>query len=144
MTFLVLPILGVFTSTGVTGYKGIRVTFCNVFKWRKVTLLPCYRVTPVLVNTPIHFAVFCFCHFFVFAVFNFCRFRFLPNLFLPLIGLPLKCLPFFVLPNWGGTISFSDHRIAMLIESGFKYQGRRVALLFLFFRIWGFRMEKTQ
>jgi len=46
-------ILGVFTSTGVTGYKGIRVTFCNVFKWRKVTLLPCYRVTPVLVNTPI-------------------------------------------------------------------------------------------
>ena len=44
--------VGVFTSTGVTGYKGIRVTFCNVFKWRKVTLLPCYRVTPVLVNTP--------------------------------------------------------------------------------------------
>ena len=44
--------IGVFTSTGVTGYKGIRVTFCNVFKWRKVTLLPCYRVTPVLVNTP--------------------------------------------------------------------------------------------
>jgi len=45
--------LGVFTSTGVTGYTGIRVTFCNAFKWRKVTLLPCYRVTPVLVNTPI-------------------------------------------------------------------------------------------
>jgi len=45
-------IIGVFTSTGVMGYKGIRVTFCNVFKWRKVTLLPCYRVTPVLVNTP--------------------------------------------------------------------------------------------
>ena len=50
-------ILGVFTSTGVTGYKGIRVTFCNVFKWRKVTLLPCYRVTPVLVNTPIMFSI---------------------------------------------------------------------------------------
>jgi len=46
-------ILGVFTSTGVTGYKGIRVTFCNVFKWRKVTLIPLYPVTPVLVNTPI-------------------------------------------------------------------------------------------
>ena len=45
-------IIGVFTSTGVTGYKGIRVTFCNVFKWRKVTLIPLYRVTPVLVNTP--------------------------------------------------------------------------------------------
>ena len=46
--------LGVFTSTGVTGYKGIRVTFCNVFKWRKVTLIPLYPVTPVLVNTPIN------------------------------------------------------------------------------------------
>ena len=44
--------IGVFTSTGVTGYKGIRVTFCNVFKWRKVTLIPLYPVTPVLVNTP--------------------------------------------------------------------------------------------
>ena len=44
--------IGVFTSTGVTRYTGIRVTFCNAFKWRKVTLLPCYRVTPVLVNTP--------------------------------------------------------------------------------------------
>ena len=44
--------LGVFTSTGVTGYTGIKVTFCNAFKWRKFTLLPCYRVTPVLVNTP--------------------------------------------------------------------------------------------
>ena len=50
--FLWRATIGVFTSTGVTGYKGIRVTFCNVFKWRKVTLLPCYRVTPVLVNTP--------------------------------------------------------------------------------------------
>ena len=48
--------LGVFTSTGVTGYTGIRVTFCNAFKWRKVTLLPYYRVTPVLVNTPIEIA----------------------------------------------------------------------------------------
>jgi len=45
--------LGVFTSAGVTGYKGIRVTFCNVFKWRKVTLIPLYPVTPVFVNTPI-------------------------------------------------------------------------------------------
>ena len=53
-----MEVIGVFTSTGVTGYKAIRVTFCNVFKWRKVTLLPCYRVTPVLVNTPI---VFSFC-----------------------------------------------------------------------------------
>ena len=49
-------ILGVFTSAGVTGYKGIRVTFCNVFKWRKVTLIPLYPVTPVLVNTPIDLA----------------------------------------------------------------------------------------
>ena len=47
-----IVIVGVFTSTGVTGYKGIRVTFCNVFKWRKVTLIPLYPVTPVLVNTP--------------------------------------------------------------------------------------------
>ena len=52
VTFLNLNTLGVFTSTGVTGYTGIRVTFCNAFKWIKVTLLPCYRVTPVLVNTP--------------------------------------------------------------------------------------------
>jgi len=44
--------IGVFTSTGVTGYKGIKVTFCNAFKWRKVTLIPLYPVTPVLVNTP--------------------------------------------------------------------------------------------
>jgi len=50
-------LLGVFTSAGVTGYKGIRVTFCNVFKWRKVTLIPLYPVTPALVNTPIIFLV---------------------------------------------------------------------------------------
>ena len=44
--------LGGFTSTGVTGYKGIRVTFYNVFKWRKVILIPLYPVTPVLVKYP--------------------------------------------------------------------------------------------
>ena len=50
-TVVLLLIIGVFTSTGGTGYKGIRVTFCNVFKWRKATLIPLYPVTPALVNT---------------------------------------------------------------------------------------------
>jgi len=48
-----LIILGVFTSTGVTGYKGIRVTFLHLNALQKVILIPLYPVTPVLVNTPI-------------------------------------------------------------------------------------------
>jgi len=53
--------LGVFTSTGVTGYKGIRVTFLHLNTLQKVTLIPLYPVTPALVNTPImvHEYVFC-------------------------------------------------------------------------------------
>jgi len=46
-------ILEVFTSTGVTGYKGIRVTFLRLNTLQKVTLIPLYPITPVLVNTPI-------------------------------------------------------------------------------------------
>ena len=45
-------IVRVFTSTGVTGYKGIRVTFLHLNTLQKVTLIPLYPVTPVLVNTP--------------------------------------------------------------------------------------------
>jgi len=52
-------ILGVFTSTGVTGYKGIRVTFLHLNTLQKVTLIPLYPVTPVLVNTPIILCVLC-------------------------------------------------------------------------------------
>jgi len=48
-------LLGVFTSTGVTGYEGIRVTFLHLNTLQKVTLIPLDPVTPVLVNTPIIF-----------------------------------------------------------------------------------------
>jgi len=50
-------IIGVFTSAGVTGYKGIRVTFLHLNTLQKVTLIPLYPVTPVLVNTPNIFIV---------------------------------------------------------------------------------------
>ena len=38
----VINILGVFTSTGVTGYKGIRVTFLHLNTFQQVTLIPRY------------------------------------------------------------------------------------------------------
>ena len=48
----IYKLTGVFTSTRVTGYKGIRVTFLHLNTLQKVTLIPFYPVTPVLVNTP--------------------------------------------------------------------------------------------
>jgi len=40
--YIMIDIIGVFTSTGVTGYKGIRVTFLHLNTLQKVTLIPRY------------------------------------------------------------------------------------------------------